>query len=203
MCHLSVPSLASRDDVEIRLWKAETLGHAWQSQLFDYPTTSRCRVPGNCEWCIQDYELISGQVLQYLSFCFSHQFHTVKQHRPTQTKHQTLHQTNMARARPGTATRKPGIMDRLRKRPATHQTKVTTKHSKNPVTGSHTTTQTRTTNEHAQGAHPHGAHHTAAPAHHHRRKPSMGDKISGAMMKMKGSMTRKPGVKVSLLQRTR
>lgn len=36
-----------------------------------------------------------------------------------------------------------------------------------------------------------------APATHHRRKPSMGDKVSGALTKLKGSLTKKPGVKVS------
>lgn len=39
---------------------------------------------------------------------------------------------------------------------------------------------------------------TAQPVHHHHRKPSMGDKISGAMMKLRGSLTRRPGLKVSL-----
>ncbi|KAI9167648.1 hypothetical protein HJFPF1_03781 [Paramyrothecium foliicola] len=36
-----------------------------------------------------------------------------------------------------------------------------------------------------------------APVAHHRRKPSMGDKISGALMKLKGSLTRRPGVKAA------
>jgi hypothetical protein len=31
---------------------------------------------------------------------------------------------------------------------------------------------------------------------HHRRRASIGDKISGAMMRLKGSITRRPGVKV-------
>lgn len=31
---------------------------------------------------------------------------------------------------------------------------------------------------------------------HHRRKPSMGDKISGAMMRLRGSMSHRPGEKV-------
>jgi hypothetical protein len=33
---------------------------------------------------------------------------------------------------------------------------------------------------------------------HHRRKASIGDKISGAMLKLKGSLTHRPGVKVRL-----
>ncbi|KAJ0324941.1 hypothetical protein COL5a_007713, partial [Colletotrichum fioriniae] len=38
--------------------------------------------------------------------------------------------------------------------------------------------------------------HTA-PVHHQRRKPSMGDKISGAMLKLKGTLTRRPGQKAA------
>lgn len=34
------------------------------------------------------------------------------------------------------------------------------------------------------------------PQHHHKRKVTMGDKVSGAMMRLKGSLTRRPGVKV-------
>ncbi|GKT52590.1 uncharacterized protein ColSpa_12771 [Colletotrichum spaethianum] len=37
----------------------------------------------------------------------------------------------------------------------------------------------------------------AAPVHHQRRKPSMGDKISGAMLKLKGTLTRRPGQKAA------
>lgn len=36
----------------------------------------------------------------------------------------------------------------------------------------------------------------AAPVHHHQRRPSMKDKVSGALLKLKGSLTRRPGVKV-------
>ncbi|KAH8596351.1 hypothetical protein B0O99DRAFT_496336, partial [Bisporella sp. PMI_857] len=35
------------------------------------------------------------------------------------------------------------------------------------------------------------------PAVHHRRKASLGDKISGAMLKLKGSLTHRPGVKAA------
>ncbi|KAF2398734.1 hypothetical protein EJ06DRAFT_464290, partial [Trichodelitschia bisporula] len=38
---------------------------------------------------------------------------------------------------------------------------------------------------------------TGAPVHHHRRRPSIGDKISGAMMKLRGSLTRRPGLKAA------
>jgi len=36
------------------------------------------------------------------------------------------------------------------------------------------------------------------PVHHHRRRPSIGDKISGAFMKLEGALTRRPGLKVSI-----
>ncbi|KAF4430946.1 hypothetical protein F53441_13931 [Fusarium austroafricanum] len=38
---------------------------------------------------------------------------------------------------------------------------------------------------------------TAAPVHHHQRRPSMKDKVSGALLKLKGSLTRRPGVKAA------
>lgn len=44
------------------------------------------------------------------------------------------------------------------------------------------------------GRRTHGA--GAAPVHHHQRRPSMKDKVSGALLKLKGSLTRRPGVKV-------
>jgi BRCT domain type II-containing protein len=54
-----------------------------------------------------------------------------------------------------------------------------------PARAHHTHTHTTTTTHHR------------APATHHRRKPSLGDKISGALMKVKGSLTRRPGVKAA------
>lgn len=63
---------------------------------------------------------------------------------------------------------------------------------KAPVTTT-TTTTTRTTR--TTGAH--GHHATAAPVHHHKRHATMGDKVSGALMKLRGSLTRRPGLKVS------
>ena len=56
---------------------------------------------------------------------------------------------------------------------------ASSRHSHHTRTRTHRTTTTRT------------------PAHH-RRKASLGDKVSGALMKLKGSLTHKPGVKVSL-----
>ncbi|KAJ3488076.1 hypothetical protein NLG97_g6271 [Lecanicillium saksenae] len=57
--------------------------------------------------------------------------------------------------------------------------------------------------------HHHHHHHAAAappkrrglfsrrPAHHHKRKTSIGDKISGALLKLRGSLTHRPGVKAA------
>ncbi|KAJ6787795.1 hypothetical protein PWT90_01472 [Aphanocladium album] len=36
-----------------------------------------------------------------------------------------------------------------------------------------------------------------AAHHHHQRKPSIGDKISGALLKLRGSLTHRPGVKAA------
>ncbi|EGX96282.1 hypothetical protein CCM_00938 [Cordyceps militaris CM01] len=36
-----------------------------------------------------------------------------------------------------------------------------------------------------------------AAHHHHQRKPSLGDKISGAFLKLRGSLTNRPGVKAA------
>jgi hypothetical protein len=59
-----------------------------------------------------------------------------------------------------------------------------TKTSSNPLSGSHTTHHTT------------GGHHTTATGVP-RRKVSMGDKLSGAMMKLRGSVTRRPGLKAA------
>ncbi|QDS77313.1 hypothetical protein FKW77_004677 [Venturia effusa] len=83
-----------------------------------------------------------------------------------------------------TTTRRPGLLARLRGAPKT----VTTTHT--------TTTTTRRT--------PRSKRHvnnfnttTGAPVQHHRRKVSMGDKVSGAMMRLRGSLTRRPGLKAA------
>jgi len=36
-----------------------------------------------------------------------------------------------------------------------------------------------------------------APVHHQRRRTSIGDKVSGALMKLRGSLTRRPGLKAA------
>ncbi|KAJ9656158.1 hypothetical protein H2198_005120 [Neophaeococcomyces mojaviensis] len=90
-----------------------------------------------------------------------------------------------------TRTTKPSLMSRLRAstRPrkthttmAPHSTHTTRRsrrhHTTTPVTTTHATT-------------------TSAPVHHHKRKASIGDKVSGAMLKLKGSLTRRPGLKAA------
>jgi len=52
-------------------------------------------------------------------------------------------------------------------------------------------------NNHVGGVHvgTHGG--TTAPVHHHKRHVSIGDKLSGAMLKLKGSLTHRPAVKAA------
>ncbi|TKA49254.1 hypothetical protein B0A54_01331 [Friedmanniomyces endolithicus] len=103
-----------------------------------------------------------------------------------------------------TYTTKPGLMSRLRSR---HATKVTTHDSTNPITGTHTRTKKTKTRPEGTGHHGHGgggplastqtpattSHTTqAAGTHHHHHqqlKPSIGDRISGAMMSLRGNST--------------
>jgi len=84
--------------------------------------------------------------------------------------------------------------------PATVRTTRTKPTLMERLTGRHTHT-TRTTR-----SHPHGHHHThvvAAPVHHQKRKPTLSDKVSGALMKIKGSLTRRPGLKAAGTRRQR
>ena len=102
-------------------------------------------------------------------------------------------------ARTHTTARRPGLFTRLRGRAsgATYEPETTT------VQTTTTTTRTKRNNRAPRARlgrrthnHGYGTSTTAAPVHHHRRRPSMGDKISGAMMKLRGSLTRRPGLKV-------
>lgn len=80
-------------------------------------------------------------------------------------------------------TKKPSLLTRLR---GPRRTSPRTKRT-HPVTTTTTTTTTKRTT--------HAAH--AAPVHHHRRKASLGDKISGGLMKLRGTLTGRPGVKAA------
>ena len=94
-----------------------------------------------------------------------------------------------------TRTTKPTLMTRLRGRNAKTQTVKTTTTVEPRTTAAHhhtTGANTRTTRSSRWGRNT----RRNEPIVHHRRHASVGDKISGAMMKLKGSLTRRPGVKV-------
>lgn len=89
-----------------------------------------------------------------------------------------------------TRTTKPTLMTRLRGRNATSRTvKTTTKVE--PATAANTRTARRS----GWGRSRRTANTT--PVVHHKRHASIGDKISGAMLKLKGSLTHRPGVKAA------
>ena len=117
-------------------------------------------------------------------------------------------------ARTTTTTAKPTLMSRLRNR---EPAKVTIKEKTNPITGTRTVTKKTETHPKGIGHHGHGGNgplassttgrstagrsttgttRTRAPATHHQRTPGVGDKVGGAMTKLKGTLTGKPGVKV-------
>jgi hypothetical protein len=85
-----------------------------------------------------------------------------------------------------TRTTKPTLMTRLKGRNANSRTVKTTE---TIVPGT-----TRTTRSSRFGS------RRNEPVVHHKRHATIGDKISGAMMKLKGSLTRRPGVKVCWLR---
>lgn len=74
----------------------------------------------------------------------------------------------------------------------THRT-----HNHTHATGTTTTTGARRQRTWGRSRRAGGV--AAQPVHHHHRKPSVGDKISGAMMKLRGSLTRRPGLKVCFI----
>jgi hypothetical protein len=128
----------------------------------------------------------------------------------------------MARTRSATTAAKPSLLDRLTGK-KTQTARVTESTSKNPLTGTTTTTRKTTTHPSGIGHHGHagkgplagtkttggvrgtGAHgpattsRTKATTGTQHRKPTMGDKVSGTLTNLKGSLTGKPGVKVSWL----
>lgn len=89
---------------------------------------------------------------------------------------------------------KPSFMSRFR---STHPRGATTtrRHGGEEVVT--TTTTTRRQKAHA-GTRGGLFSRRAAPVRTQRRKTSLGDKISGAMLKLKGSLTHRPGQKVCL-----
>ena len=87
-----------------------------------------------------------------------------------------------------TTTTKSGLFGRKRT--------TTTKTSTNPLTGNTTVTQTH---HGAPGHHGTHGHHGGVTTSNGipRRKVTMGDKVSGAMMKLRGTLTRRPGLKAA------
>ncbi|KAJ5771587.1 hypothetical protein N7520_002116 [Penicillium odoratum] len=85
-----------------------------------------------------------------------------------------------------TRTTKPTLMTRL-KGPNAKTKTVKTTTTTTPASSHHTHHTTHRTNK----------RHLGPQAHHHKRKPTIGDKFSGAMLKMKGSLTHRPGVKAA------
>jgi len=92
----------------------------------------------------------------------------------------------MVRRTTRTTTRKPSLMSRLRGPRTTRSTRRT------PAQTTTVTTTTKTTRTTGAGVGP-----MAGGVHHHKRKASIGDKVSGAMMKLRGSLTRRPGLKAA------
>jgi len=91
---------------------------------------------------------------------------------------------------------KPTLLTRLRGRNARTRTVKTTEtvHPAGRTTG-HTTASHHTTARRSRWG---GRNtRTAQPVPRHRRHASIGDKISGAMLKLKGSLTHRPGVKAA------
>lgn len=102
-----------------------------------------------------------------------------------------------------TRTTKPTLMTRL-KGPNAKSKTVKTTTTTNPSTTHHTNKRHMGAQQHHTTAttpgisHRTNKRHLGPQQHHHKRKPTFGDKVSGAMMKMKGSITHRPGVKVSI-----
>ncbi|CAI7616923.1 unnamed protein product [Penicillium glandicola] len=101
------------------------------------------------------------------------------------------------RRRPATTTTrttKPTLMTRLRGRNAKSRTvKTTTTTHQNPVHGHHHTGHTGRTGNRF------GHRNAYGPTTHtrHQRKTTLGDKFSGAMLRLKGSLTHRPAVKAA------
>ncbi|KAJ5467913.1 hypothetical protein N7475_005665 [Penicillium sp. IBT 31633x] len=99
------------------------------------------------------------------------------------------------RRRPATTTTrttKPTLMTRLKGRNARSRTvKTTTTTHPNHTTG---VRQPARTGNRFGTRRRHGATTTHT---HHRRKTTLGDKVSGAMLKLKGSLTHRPALKAA------
>lgn len=92
---------------------------------------------------------------------------------------------------------RPTLMTRLRGANARKRTvKTTTKIVPANTLQGHNHVQAHTHNTRASGTRLGRGRRTAKPVAQRRRRVSLGDKVSGAMMKLRGTLTNKPGVKV-------
>jgi len=97
-----------------------------------------------------------------------------------------------------TKTTKPTLMTRLRGRNAKTQTvKTTTTVHPNGTHGHNTTAGTTTGRRSGWGGRSNRTSNRTTGTTHHRRHVSLGDKVSGAMLKLRGSLTGRPGVKAA------
>ncbi|KAF2742419.1 hypothetical protein M011DRAFT_269887 [Sporormia fimetaria CBS 119925] len=96
------------------------------------------------------------------------------------------HATRATTTRPSLKTRLLGPK-RAAAPARTHHTK--TRHSPRGTTTVTTKTTTKTTRHHGPGV--------GVATHHQKRHATMGDKVSGALMKLKGTLTGRPGVKAA------
>ncbi|KAH8685958.1 hypothetical protein BGZ60DRAFT_523224 [Tricladium varicosporioides] len=112
---------------------------------------------------------------------------------PDQSNQDTMHSSHRNRV-VETRTTKPTLMTRLRGRNANTRTvKTTTKIE--PASAHHATHATHTHNTRTARHSGWGGNRRVAGTQ--RRKVSMGDRLSGAMMKLRGSLTRRPGLKAA------
>lgn len=106
----------------------------------------------------------------------------------------------MVRRTQRTVATRPSMLTRMKARAAGRKAGA----NRTTVTTTTTTTPTYHHTTHAGHHTTHTGHHnaTVAPVHHQRR-PSVGDKVSGALMKLRGSLTRRPGLKAAGTRRMR
>ncbi|KAF3937865.1 hypothetical protein ABW19_dt0208009 [Dactylella cylindrospora] len=92
-------------------------------------------------------------------------------------------------------------------RPAGTTTTVRTTRTKpsllDRLTGNRGHTATTRTTRSSGRHHHHHTHTHAAPVHHQKRKPTLGDKVTGALIRLKGTLTGRPGVKAAGTRRQR
>ncbi|KAF4760636.1 hypothetical protein N7455_001872 [Penicillium solitum] len=107
------------------------------------------------------------------------------------------------RRRPATTTTrttKPTLMTKLKGRNANSRTvKTTSTTHQNPVHGHHHTGHTGRTGPTGRTGGRFGHKNAYGTSTHtrHQRKTTLGDKVSGAMLKLKGSLTHRPAVKAA------